>query len=347
MAEQLKDVEGEYVFYAAYLAKESEDELAKVNGAMLQNFIDALKITGAIKKIKRLVLVTGAKQYALQFGRPKMPMLEETPRIDGKDWPPNFYYIQQDMVMKEAKLAGFDWVVTYPNDVIGLATQNFMNLSLPLALYAAVNKELTGELPWPGSKTFYTAMTCFTSAKLHAEFCVWAALTPKCGNQTFNVINGDVESWQNLWPRLAARYGVKVPPKMLSTTPDQNLVTSNEINPKPPVSVFAKDMGLEGNEYVQPSKVEAQIDLTKWSQQDNVKAAWKKIAQREGIDEKVFEKATWDFLMFVLGRNYDIVISMSKARKFGWTGYRDTWESLEETFDELEEKGVVPKSNRV
>jgi hypothetical protein len=45
----------------------------------------------------------------------------------------------------------------------------------------------------------------------------------------------------------------------------------------------------------------------------------------------------------VLGRNYDIVISMSKARKFGWTGYKDSWEALEETFDELAKEGIMPK----
>ena len=32
------------------------------------------------------------------------------------------------------------------------------------------------------------------------------------------------------------------------------------------------------------------------------------------------EKATRGFLGFVLGRNYDLVIDISKARKLGWMG---------------------------
>jgi hypothetical protein len=33
---------------------------------------------------------------------------------------------------------------------------------------------------------------------------------------------------------------------------------------------------------------------------------------------------------------------MSKARKFGFTGYQDTWESSEDAFGELEEEGILP-----
>ena len=33
----------------------------------------------------------------------------------------------------------------------------------------------------------------------------------------------------------------------------------------------------------------------------------------------MLEKATWGFLRFVLGRNYDLAIDMSKARKLGWS----------------------------
>lgn len=49
------------------------------------------------------------------------------------------------------------------------------------------------------------------------------------------------------------------------------------------------------------------------------------------------------FLWFVLGRNYHVVLSMSKARKAGWTGYQDTWDSISETLDELVAEKVLPK----
>lgn len=39
--------------------------------------------------------------------------------------------------------------------------------------------------------------------------------------------------------------------------------------------------------------------------------------ERDGLEKVSFEKATRGFRGFVLGRNYDVVISMSKARRFG------------------------------
>jgi hypothetical protein len=85
MASQLKDVEGEYIFFAAYLQGSSEQENWALNGAMLKNFLSALQMAGALTKVKRVVLVTGAKQYGLHLGRPKNPMIESDPRIEGKD----------------------------------------------------------------------------------------------------------------------------------------------------------------------------------------------------------------------------------------------------------------------
>ena len=88
---------------------------------MLKNFLDALEITGASKKLKRVILTTGAKQYGVHLGQPKNPMEESDPWIQGPDRPPNFYYNQQNILKDCSKRAGWDWVVTYPNDVIGVA----------------------------------------------------------------------------------------------------------------------------------------------------------------------------------------------------------------------------------
>ena len=62
MAKELQGVEAEYVFFAAYLAQDDEGKAAEVNGAMLQNFLSALRETGAENRVKRVILVTGAKQ---------------------------------------------------------------------------------------------------------------------------------------------------------------------------------------------------------------------------------------------------------------------------------------------
>lgn len=82
----------------------------------------------------------------------------------------------------------------------------------------------------------------------------------------------------------------------------------------------------------------------KWCKREHVRKAWEKAAEREGLSKDALEKAVWGFLGFVLGRKYDLVIDMSKARKLGWTGYVDTWDALSEVFDELQEANVLPKT---
>lgn len=152
-----------------------------------------------------------------------------------------------------------------------------MNLSLALALYATVTKELGQDLVFPDSPEFYTKFDCFTSSKLHAQFCAWTALEPKAANEAFNVINGDTESWQNMWPNVASHFGLKAKPNQFSST--TNLESSSAtLHEKPPVSTLAPTLGLANHALTQPSKVEQQIDPTKWPQRDDVKEAWKRVA---------------------------------------------------------------------
>ncbi|KAF2869075.1 hypothetical protein BDV95DRAFT_630233 [Massariosphaeria phaeospora] len=371
MAEDLKNVRGDYVFFAAYMQKDSEQENWDVNGALLSNFLEALAKTGAVQDVKRIVLVTGAKQYGVHLGTPKNPMLEDDPWLTGSEWPPNFYYNQQNILHAFCKQHNTEWVVTYPNDVIGFAVGNFMNLSITLGIYAVVSKELGQDLVFPGSPDFYTMFDSFTNSKLHAQFCAWAALDPRAANEAFNVVNGDTESWQNMWPRVASYFGMKVKPDQfagaqpgadeksaanagvtskfasylgLGGADSSSQSSSVSLADKPPISAQASEHGLVNHPITAQAKVEQYIDLVKWSQRDDVKAAWSKVADREGLQHDAFDKATWQFLGFVLGRRYNLVQSMSKARKLGWTGYVDTWESLEGVFGELRENKILPQT---
>lgn len=142
-----------------------------------------------------------------------------------------------------------------------------------------------------------------------------------------------------MWPKLAKRFSCKVPSKQFEReTPDSSQKKLAEV---PPFEDLAAATGMKGK--VPQGVVEQRIDLVKWSQKAEVKEAWRKVAEREGLEKDAFENATWDFLGFVLGRNYNIVISMSKARKYGWTSYIDTWESFDNTFKALEELKFLPR----
>ena len=59
---------------------------------MLSNFPSALKFTGALTSLKRVILITSAKQYGVHFGAPKNPMCESEPWLIAPHRPLNFYY---------------------------------------------------------------------------------------------------------------------------------------------------------------------------------------------------------------------------------------------------------------
>lgn len=69
------------------------------------------------------------------------------------------------------------------------------------------------------------------------------------------------------------------------------------------------------------------------------------MSEREGMEENEFDRATWSLLSFVTERNYDIVISMNKARNIGWQRWADSWDELELCLHELESSRVLPARN--
>jgi len=138
--------------------------------------------------------------------------------------------------------------------------------------------------------------------------------------------------------KFAARFGLCLDPHDLSNPPKAPSV--QEPAPHPPVSVSAAANGLV--HHFKQSIVEQRVNLLKWSQRADVKVAWDRSAEREGLEHDSFEKATRGFLSFVLRRNFNIVISISKARVAGWTGYVHTWDAFEKHFATREEAKVLP-----
>lgn len=215
---------------------------------------------------------------------------------------------------------------------------NFMNLTTAIGIYATICKELGEGFIFPGSRDFYTRFDSFTSSRQHAKFCVWAALEPRAGGEAFNVVNGDVTSWQVLWPKLAKRFGVKVPRDQFEGE-DEKVVSLSE---NPPLREYEAEMGLEKGR-VKRGEVRMRVDLVAWAQRTEVREAWDRIVQRDGGQGDALVKATWFFLNFVLGRNYDVVISMAKARRFGFHDSVDSWDELSGCLDQLVADGVLPR----
>jgi hypothetical protein len=85
-----------------------------------------------------------------------------------------------------------------------------MNIAMVIAIYATISKELGLPLRFPGKAGSYSSLYQVTDAQLLAHATVWAATEPSCGNEIFNITNGDYFRWKDLWPRFAEFFGMEL-----------------------------------------------------------------------------------------------------------------------------------------
>jgi nucleoside-diphosphate-sugar epimerase len=192
-----------HVFYAAYQSLPDRGQELEANLALLANSIDAL--SAASPGLQHVTLMEGGKWYGFHLGPAPTPAVEDDPR----HMPPNFYYAQQDWLEAAAVEDGFTWSALRPEAVCGFAVGNPMNLAMAIAVYAAICAELDVPFSFPGRPGAWTALFEVTDARLLAHAAEWAATTPRCAGEAFNITNGDVFRWRNLWPELAQRLGVE------------------------------------------------------------------------------------------------------------------------------------------
>jgi nucleoside-diphosphate-sugar epimerase len=193
-----------HVFYAAFqpaagAAAGYASNIAP-NRDMLVNAVSA--IDSASSPLRRVVLVTGTKYYGSQLGPFKTPARESDPRHIG----PNYYFDQIDWLVAFQRGKRWDWVELRPQTLCGFAPGTPMSLAPAIAVHAAISKELGLPLRFPGKPGAYTSIYQVTESAHFANAAVWAASTPRCGLEAFNITNGDYLRWKNLWPKLPAAF---------------------------------------------------------------------------------------------------------------------------------------------
>jgi hypothetical protein len=97
--------------------------------------------------------------------------------------------------------------------IVGFVPQNnFMNMAQGLALYFSLYREAHGEgaeVVFPYGEEAWTALHTDSSADLLGRFHVFASLQPeRVAERAFNVVDGEAFAWRDLWPRLAAYFGL-------------------------------------------------------------------------------------------------------------------------------------------
>lgn len=192
-----------HIFYAAYQDRPTWAELVGPNLAMLVNTVRAVEAVAP--GLEHVSLMQGYKVYGAHLGPFKTPARESDP----PHLPPEFNVDQQQFLEDAQRGKSWTWSAIRPSVVVGFGLGNPMNLALVIAVYATFCKRLGIPLRFPGKPGAWTSLIEMTDAGLLAEATVWAATTPECANQAFNINNGDLFRWDDMWPVFADHFGIE------------------------------------------------------------------------------------------------------------------------------------------
>lgn len=200
--------EASHLVYAALYEKPGlvrgwrEQDQMQTNLGMLRNLLDPMAARGTLQ---HLSLLQGTKAYGVHLHPVAVPARESAPR----DPHENFYWLQEDHLRASAARHGFGFTIFRPQLVFGDALGVAMNLVPVIGAYAAICRERGLPFGYPGGPSNVMEAT---DARLLARALAWAADAPSARGETFNVTNGDVFVWRNVWPALADALDMPIAP---------------------------------------------------------------------------------------------------------------------------------------
>jgi nucleoside-diphosphate-sugar epimerase len=225
-----------HIFYAAYQERPTWAELVPPNLAMLVNVVTVIEDSSP--DLEHVSLMQGYKVYGAHLGPFKTPARESDP----PHMPPEFNVDQQQFLESRQVGKRWSWSAIRPSVVCGVALGNPMNLATVIAVYATMCKKLGVPMRFPGKPGAFGSLLEMTDASLLAEATVWAATTPACANQAFNITNGDLFRWNDMWPRIANMFGLDtatpLPMSLADVMADKEplwnpIVSEHELKPTP------------------------------------------------------------------------------------------------------------------
>ena len=194
-----------HVVYAALYEKPGlvagwrDDDQMATNLAMLRNLLDPLRERAPLVHVS---LLQGTKAYGVHLKPFPVPARESWPRHPHA----NFYWLQEDFVRSEIAPRGIGFTIFRPQVVFGDAIGAAMNVMPVLTAYAAICRHEGKPFAYPGGPDYLLEAA---DARLIGRALVWAASAPAARNEIFNITNGDVFSWRNVWPAIAATLGLE------------------------------------------------------------------------------------------------------------------------------------------
>lgn len=181
----------------------SEKIQMDTNLQMLQNLIEPL--SASAKGLKHVSLLQGTKAYGVHLHPIRIPARERFPR----DQHENFYWLQEDYLKAKSASSGFAFSIWRPQLIVGPNYGVVMNLPPIIGAYAAICKEEGRPFSFPGGAGWVWEAV---DTNLVADALFWGAEADAAKGETFNLTNGEVFEWRDIWPAMAEVLGVEVGP---------------------------------------------------------------------------------------------------------------------------------------
>ncbi len=176
----------------------SDPQQIATNDTMLRNLLEPL-CTRA--RLAHVTLLQGTKAYGAAVQPMRVPGRESQPRVDH----PNFYWQQEDYLVPKAAASGFSYTILRPQLVVGPNHGVVMNLPPVVGVYAALRHHEGLSCGFPGGPDWVWEAA---DARLVGDACLWAATHPQAHQQTFNLTNGEVFLWRDMWPQITTTLNV-------------------------------------------------------------------------------------------------------------------------------------------
>ena len=171
------------------------------NDRMLRNLMAVLE--PAAPSLRHVALLQGTKAYGVHVRPLTVPAREGRSEMYEQ---PNFYWAQENFLRELQQGKAWHWSILRPVLIVGEAMGGAMDLIPPLGVYAAMLREQGRALDYPGGAA---RVSQAVDVDLLARAIAWAGEADAARNEAFNVTNGDVFAWQNVWPAISDALDMK------------------------------------------------------------------------------------------------------------------------------------------
>jgi nucleoside-diphosphate-sugar epimerase len=177
-----------------------EDEQIRTNEAMLRNLFGPLEKIAP--RLSHVALLQGTKAYGVHVRPLTVPARENRSEMHEQ---PNFYWNQERYLRAQQAGKAWHWSILRPVLIVGSSAGSAMNVIPALGVYAAMMRRAgKARLDYPGG---VGRVAQAADADLLARAIAWSGEAAAARNEIFNVTNGDVFMWPNVWPAIADALG--------------------------------------------------------------------------------------------------------------------------------------------